>query len=87
MTSNVVQKAEFLLSILNAHQQKMVKVELRFTAKYSVLSSTTLQNINRDLMWLLKTERLSYMTFSELQQHRGILLLMSMILQFANVGM
>ena len=86
MENYVVDKAEFLSSIITFQQRKMVKMEVRFTSDYPVISDHTVTVIGQDFQWLLQTDRLSQMRFRELQQNRGLLLMMNMALQFANVG-
>ena len=82
----VVDKAEFIWSIPKVPRRKIIKLEVQFTSKYTVISDHTLKAIGHDFELLLKTNRLSQMTFRELQQNRGLLLMMHMLLQFANVG-
>ena len=86
MENYVVDKVEILSSIITFQQRKMVKMEVRFTSEYPVISDFTVKVIGRDFQWLLATDRLSQMRFRELQQNRGLLLMMNMALQFANAG-
>ena len=58
----------------------------RFTSEYPPISDHTVKVIGRDFKWLLETDRLSEMRFRDLQQNRGLLLIMNMDLHLANVG-
>ena len=86
MENYVVDKAEFLMNFITLQQRKMVRMEYRFTSEYPVISDHTLKVIGRDLKWLLETDRLSETRFRTLQQNRGLLFMIHMALQFANVG-
>ena len=86
MENYVVDKAEALISIITVQQRKMLKMELLFKSDYPVISDHTVKVIGRDFQWLLEMDRLSQMRFRELQQNRGLLLMMNLALQFANVG-
>lgn len=51
-----------------------------------VVSDRTLRTIDRDFGWLLETDKLNEMTFSDLQGRQGVILMINMLLHFANVG-
>ena len=86
MADYVVDEAELFMKVFTLNQRKMIKIEWRFTSEYPVITDDTLAIIGRDLKWLFETDRLSQMTFRELQQNRGLLLIMNMALEFGNVG-
>ena len=86
MADYVVDEAESLMKVFTLNDRKMIKMEWRFTSEYPVITDDTLAIIGRDLKWLFETDRLSQMTFRELQQNRGLLLIMNMALEFGNVG-
>lgn len=61
----------------------MLKLEFRFDK--IVISDQRLRGIDRDFGYLLYRDKIGTMTFQDLQENKGINLMISMLIHFANV--
>ena len=78
-----VENAKIKRTMLDFNGQNMLKIEIQFDKK--VISDRWIRAIDRDFGSLLQTDTLSQMTFADLQENRGINLMMNMLLHFENV--